>query len=78
MLYLALFPGQSQNQMNDEFFKSAPNKLSTILPEASGYWEEIVKVIDTTDVFPKGGVSINLGADAIGQRVICYADERLP
>ncbi len=45
MLYLALFPGKKGNGWNREFFESAPNRLSDLMPDAAR-WEHVVRVID--------------------------------
>jgi hypothetical protein len=49
ILYMALFPRQHRNHLNEEFFLDAPNRLLDIAP-GSTRWQEIVRVIDTKDV----------------------------
>ncbi len=67
MLYLALFPKQGNNYLNEEFFRQGRNRLLDLVPAASK-WEEAVKVIETRDL-PSG---VNLWANAVEQKVVCY------
>jgi hypothetical protein len=45
MLYFALFPGRKENIVNDDFLDKAPNRLTTLAPEASS-WNPVLKVIE--------------------------------
>lgn len=67
MLYLALFPKQGDNFINEEFFRQGRNRLLDLIPSAEK-WAQTVQVIETTDL-PSG---IRLRADAVEQKVICY------
>ena len=49
ILYMALFPRQQRNYLNERFFLDAPNRLLDIVP-GSERWTETVRVIDTKDV----------------------------
>jgi hypothetical protein len=69
MLYLALFPKQGNNFLNEEFFLKGRNRLLDLVPSA-GKWADAVHVIETSDL--PGGSSINLRADAVEQKVVCY------
>lgn len=61
VLYMALFPRQQSNYLNERFFLDAPNRLSDLVLGATR-WNEAVRVIDTKDV---------LGADRL---VLLVAD----
>ncbi len=70
MLYLALFPEQGDNSINDQFFRESPNSLRNLVADTEK-WEEMVKVIrqsDLTEVSPQ----ISLHANAQKQTVICF------
>lgn len=69
MLYLALFPKQGDNFLNEPFFLQCRNRLLDLLPTAER-WAETVKVIEARDL--PGGGTVNLWASAIEQKVICY------
>jgi pyruvate,water dikinase len=69
ILYLALFPTQGDNYLNQEFFETSPNSLLELVPSAESM-EGVVRVINTASV--AGGATIRLTADAIGQEVLCH------
>jgi hypothetical protein len=69
MLYLALFPKQGSNFLNEEFFLKGRNRLLDLVPSAEK-WADAVHVIETKDL--PGGSGINLRADAVEQKVVCY------
>ena len=69
MLYLALFPKQGNNFLNEEFFQQSRNRLLDLVPSAEK-WADTVHVIETHDL--PGGSGVNLWANAIEQKVICY------
>lgn len=71
MLYLALFPSQGSNYLNEAFFAEAPNCLTEILPHAQK-WEQAVRVIDARRL--DGQAAIKLYANAQEQKVICYLE----
>ncbi|MBI5686399.1 MAG: pyruvate, phosphate dikinase [Verrucomicrobia bacterium] len=70
MLYLALFPHQSQNLLNEGFFLNAPNRLLDIIPQA-GALKDIVRVINVADL-SKDRQTITVRADALEQCVVVY------
>jgi hypothetical protein len=70
MLYLALFPKEGGNYLDEAFFEGAPSRLLELTPDA-GKWIDTVRVIRAADVAPPGG-RLSLVADAIEQRVLCY------
>jgi len=70
ILYLAFFPHQEGNVLNEAFFEQTPNRLSDLLPRGSAY-AHVVKVID-----PDGACPLRLHADTMKQRVVCYFDSQ--
>jgi len=73
MLYLALFPKQGNNFLNEAFFRQSRNRLLDLVPSA-GKWIDTVHVIETSDL--PGGSGINLWASAVDQKVVCYLKDR--
>jgi hypothetical protein len=69
ILYSALFPGRGDNWLNDAFFESMPNCLEDLVPEAAQR-SGVVKVIDAANLPP--GKTIQINANSIEQRVVCY------
>lgn len=49
ILYMALFPQQQRNYLNEQFFLESPNHLMDLVPGAAR-WQEMVRVIDAKDV----------------------------
>jgi hypothetical protein len=66
ILYMALFPQQQRNFLNEQFFLEAPNRLLDIVPAATPS-SEMVRVIDVEDVLA-GGRGVVLMADASKQQ----------
>jgi pyruvate, water dikinase len=62
VLYMALFPHQHRNYLNEEFFLKAPNRLVECVPSAAR-WTDTVRVIATKDVVPSDSLTL-LMADA--------------
>ena len=69
MLYLALFPKQGSNFLNEEFFLKGRNRLLDLVPSAKK-WIDAVHVIEAKDL-PDGN-TVNLWANAVEQKVVCY------
>jgi hypothetical protein len=69
ILYLALFPNHEGNKLNENFFKSMPNRLEQLLPEAAKR-SDIVQVLMAEDVPDGRGIQIN--ANNVTQEVVCY------
>jgi pyruvate,water dikinase len=69
ILYLALFPEQGDNFLNQQLFEDSPSLLLELVPSAANY-DGVVRVIDTAKVAK--GATIRLTADAIEQNVLCY------
>jgi hypothetical protein len=70
ILYLALFPRQAQNELKEEFFLQAKNRLLDLAPQA-GPWSEMIRVINIADL-PEEKRTIMVRADALEQHVIVY------
>jgi hypothetical protein len=62
ILYLALFPQQQRNYLNETFFFDAPNRLLDFVPDAAR-WQEMVRVVDTERLREDGRAAL-LMADA--------------
>ena len=73
MLYLALFPTQGSNYLNEDFLAQAPNSLADILPHAQK-WEETIRVIDARHL--DGQPALKLLANAQQQKVICFLEPK--
>jgi hypothetical protein len=69
MLYLALFPKQGNNFLNEEFFLKGLNRLLDLVPAATK-WADAVHVIEASDL--PVGHTVNLWANAVSQKVVCY------
>jgi hypothetical protein len=69
ILYLALFPGQEGNRLNETLLEAMPNRLADLLPDAAS-WAHAVRVLDATGL--PGGAVLTLSADTLKQRVLCY------
>lgn len=70
VLYLALFPRQRQNELNEPFFLGSPNRLLDAVPRA-GRWEDVVRVIDPRDVLSPDRAAVLL-ADAGKQEATVF------
>lgn len=70
VLYLALFPRQQQNELNERFFMESPNRLADLVPEAA-HWADVVRVVDPKDVLPPGRCAVLL-ADAGKQEATVF------
>jgi len=68
ILYIALFPHQPHNYLNQEFFEQSGNTLEKYIPEAKGY-DDVLKVVE-----PKNH-SLVLHANALKQKVVCYREK---
>jgi pyruvate, water dikinase len=76
ILYMALFPQQYRNYLNERFFLESPNRLLDLLPGAAE-WQEMVRVVETRDVLD-GERSVLLLADASEQQArIFIADANI-
>ncbi|MFH0937845.1 MAG: PEP/pyruvate-binding domain-containing protein [Planctomycetota bacterium] len=70
-LYVALFPNQKDNFLNNAYFDLAHNKLARLLPAASK-WSNVIHVIDPSDSLRES--ALRLYADTLGQKMICYVE----
>jgi pyruvate, water dikinase len=73
ILYMALFPRQQRNYLNEQFFLDAPNRLADMVP-AVAQWQEMVRVIDTQDVLEPGRAVLLL-ADASRQEAKIFVGD---
>lgn len=65
IFYVALFPDDSEILFNFQWIKGKENSLAKFLPEAHDYCD-IIKVYDISDK------DLQIIADVVSQRVICY------
>ncbi len=68
-LYLGLLSHRQSNTFRTDFFENSPNMLTEIFPDSQA-WTSVLKVIDPQKACP--GKNLNLYADAIEQKFICY------
>ena len=73
ILYMALFPRQQRNYLNERFFLDAPNRLLDIVPSASR-WSETVRVIDTKDILESDRLVLLLADAAEQEATIFFGD----
>ena len=73
ILYMGLFPKHPENRLREDFFESAPNSLSRLLPDMER-WEQAIRVVDVANL--PGSPKLKLYANTLEQTVICYLDER--
>jgi hypothetical protein len=67
MLYLAYFPNKSGNRLHDDWFRSAPNRLLHLEPDAARL-AGVVRVIDCADAHPR----VWLWADTTEQKAAVF------
>jgi pyruvate, water dikinase len=66
ILYMALFPSQQRNYLNERFFLESPNRLLDIVSGATA-WQKMVRVIDTKEALGDDR-AVLLSADANEQQ----------
>jgi len=69
IIYLPVYPGDSEAEFNREAFKGLPNVLTDLLPELEKF-REIVSVFDPPAT--TGGLYARVVADPQTQRAVCY------
>jgi hypothetical protein len=69
ILYLALFPKQQDNFLNQEYFEGSDSALTEVIPDAQ-QWDHMVKVIEV----PATGRRVRLLANVQDQKVVCFFD----
>lgn len=72
IFYLPVYPDDVSSQFNSKFFSKAPNCLSELLPELSGY-ENIVQVIHVPEA--TGGAIARVIADPQTRKAVCFLDQ---
>ncbi|MCP4709271.1 MAG: pyruvate, phosphate dikinase, partial [Planctomycetes bacterium] len=65
ILYLALFPNQENNYLNQKFFEESSNHVTEYLPEAAK-WSKVLRVVEA----PVSPACLN--ANTMSQNVVCY------
>jgi hypothetical protein len=75
MLYMAVFPGNEGNSLNESFFERQQNRLAELLPDAAA-WSHVVRVIDAPE--RPGSPALFLSANCLNQRAVCYLASPLP
>lgn len=73
ILYMALFPRQQRNYLNERFFLEGQSRLLDVVPGATR-WQELVRVIDTKDVLPADRLVLLL-ADARKQEARIFVGD---
>lgn len=73
ILYMALFPHQKRNHLNERFFLDAPNRLVEVVADA-GRWQDLLRVVDPRDILPAGHAVLLL-ADASQQEAQLFVGE---
>jgi len=73
ILYLALFPSQEGNRLNEALLEGAPNRLTDLAPDASE-WTDAVRVINLADSSEDAALVLN--ADTLKQQVVCYIERK--
>jgi len=71
MLYLALFPDQEGNTLNERFFEYSTNVFSQVLPSELK-WSHAIKVVDVNK--QKNNKELKLNANTLKQEVLCYLE----
>jgi pyruvate, water dikinase len=71
ILYMALYPGRTNNILNEQLLLHAPNRLESLVSDA-GAWNDIVRVIDAND--SSSQQRMQLSADSMRQKAVCYLD----
>ena len=74
ILYMALFPKQQNNYLNETFFLEAPNTLLRCVPDAER-WQDLVRVIDVGDSVSDNRI-VQLLADAGQQQAGIFLADR--
>ena len=70
MLYVALFPNQGENYLNEALLRGAPSHLLQLVPDA-GRWQDAVRVLRAGDLSPAGR-PVQLVANAMEQKADCF------
>jgi len=71
IIYLPVYPSDTEAKFNREVFESLPSILTDLLPDAERF-REIVRVFDLPAT--TGGLYAHVVADPQSQRAVCYLD----
>ncbi len=69
MLYLAVFPGKEDNELNEKTLLDAPNRLAQRAPDGTR-WAHVVRVIKGNEV--RRGRRLYIHADPVSQQAVLY------
>ncbi len=69
MLYLAYFPRKTENFLDVDWFRAAPNRLRELVPDADQNLTEVVRVIDCGE---NAATRLWLRADATAQTAVVF------
>ncbi len=72
IIYLPVYPTDSNSEFNAEFFNSSRNHLTEFYPEGKDF-EDLVRVIDVSEA--SGGLLLQVVADPHSQRAVCFLGE---
>jgi hypothetical protein len=72
IIYLPVYPDDAAAQFQTDFFKTAPNALSDLLPHTSGY-EAILRLIDVPRAV--GGAYAEVVADSQRYQAVCFLSD---
>lgn len=75
MLYLALFPTDGTNYLNEEMFLRSPSALLDLVPTATK-WQETIKVVHA-EVIADDETVVILTANALEQEVNCFLSNEM-
>ena len=71
IMYLPVYPSDSQSCFNEEFFSSSPNALTALLPELLEF-TGVIQLIDVTQA--SGGLFAHILADPSAHKAVCFLD----
>ena len=73
IIYMPIFPDQSETEFNEQFFNRSPNMLTEILPDYKEF-QDVIKVIDVPSAYR--GVYVHVIADAQIRKAVCYLKKK--
>ena len=72
IIYLPVYPADPASEIQTKFFKSSPNVLCELLPDAREF-EEVLHLIDVPAV--TGGAYVQVVADPRRQQAVCFLNK---
>ena len=73
MLYMGLYTKHEGSFLNEDFLIKAPNKLRKLVPSIPETQLDAIRVIDIDDL--PGRIQLNLNANTLRQRAVCYLEK---